>query len=309
MIITLGTTPTVQRTMSFAKLSIDDVNRATSVRQFASGKSINVARVLHALDERVVTTGIVGADGGKFMRMDLNRAGIANDFIDSPTATRLCITLLDESSGTATELIEEAAAPHFDAFDELLAKLGDLMAHADVLVMSGRLAPGAGDDFYAGCVTIARGANVQTVVDAVGTPLKLAMFEHPTIVKPNRAELNATLNRSVETDDNLRDAMAQVIDLGAKWIVVTDGPRDTHLTDGKDFWRIQTPAINAVNPIGSGDAFAAGLAAGLRRKRPVPDACALGVVCAAANAMTAHAGHVNKEDIANLAKVVSAEQI
>jgi len=44
MIITLGTTPTIQRTMTFARLSLDAVNRATSVKQFAAGKSINVIR-------------------------------------------------------------------------------------------------------------------------------------------------------------------------------------------------------------------------------------------------------------------------
>jgi tagatose 6-phosphate kinase len=309
MILTLGTTPTVQRTMTFAKLSIDHVNRATTVRQFASGKSINVARVLHVLGERVLATGIVGADSGKFMRLDLQRAGIANDFIDTITPTRLCITLLDETANTATELIEEAAAPHDEAFDELLTKLSELVADAKVLVMSGRLAPGAGDDFYAGCVSIARSANVKTVVDAVGAPLKLSLSEKPTIVKPNRAELGATFDRSIESEESLRDAMKRVIDLGAMWVVVTDGPRDTHVTDGNEFWRIATPTIKAVNPIGSGDAFAAGLAAGLRREMNVPDACALGVVCAAANTLTAHAGHVNKDDIANLAKVVKAEQL
>jgi tagatose 6-phosphate kinase len=307
MIITLGTTPTVQRTMSFARLTIDAVNRATSVRQFASGKSINVARVLHTLGERVLATGIVGADSGKFMRLDLQRAGIANDFIDTITPTRLCITLLDETAQTATELIEEASPPHAEAFDELLMKLSELAVHAKVLIMSGRLAPDAGDDFYAGCVSITRNANVKSIVDAVGAPLKLSLSEQPTIVKPNRAELGATFDRSIETEQALRDAMKRMIDLGAMWIVVTDGPHDTHVTNGTEFWRIASPSIKVVNPIGSGDAFAAGLAAGLRRGLNVPDACALGVVCAAANAMTAHAGHVNKDDIACLANVVRAE--
>jgi tagatose 6-phosphate kinase len=309
MIITLGTTPTVQRTMTFAKLVIDDVNRATAVRQFASGKSINVARVVHALGERVVATGIVGADSGKFMRLDMQRAGIAHDFITTLTPTRMCLTLIDETAGTATELIQEAEAPHEEAFDELLAKLSELVGSAKVLVMSGTLAPGAGDDFYAGCVSIARGANVKTIVDGRDAPLKLALAEKPTIVKPNRAELAATLGVPIESQIALHDAMKQVIELGASWIVVTDGLKDTIVSDGHDFWRIATPAVKSINPIGSGDSFAAGLAAGLRREMNVPDACALGVVCAAANAMTPHAGHVEKEDIANLAKVVTVERV
>ncbi|MBC8108523.1 MAG: 1-phosphofructokinase family hexose kinase [Anaerolineae bacterium] len=308
MIITLGTTPTVQRTMTFAKLAIDRVNRATSVRQFASGKSINVARVLHALGERVAAAGIVGGDSGKFMRQDMQRCGIAHDFITTFTPTRLCLTLIDESGNTATELIEEAAAPHEEAFDELLGKLTELVGAAKVLVMSGTLAPGAGNDFYAGCVSIARNAGVKTVVDARGIPLKLALAEKPTVVKPNRTELGATFDRLIESEESLRDAMKRVVELGAAWVVVTDGARDTIVSDGNEFWRIATPAVKVINPIGSGDSFAAGLAAGLRREMNVPDACALGVVCAAANAMTSHAGHVNKEDITALAKVVTVEE-
>src|SRR4051812_6926587 len=115
MIITLGTTPTVQRTMTFARLEIDAVNRAKSVRQFASGKSVNCARVLHTLGEPVRTTGLVGGDAGKFMRADLDAAKIAHDYADtSPVETRLCLTLVDEAAGTATELVEESRAvdPH-----------------------------------------------------------------------------------------------------------------------------------------------------------------------------------------------------
>jgi tagatose 6-phosphate kinase len=294
--------------MTFSRLSINHVNRAIAVTQFASGKSINVARVLHTLGERAVATGIVGSDSGKFMRQDMQRAGIAHDFITTLTPTRLGLTLIDEAAGTATELIEEASAPHEEAFDELLAKLTELVNDAKVVVMSGTLAPAAGNDFYAGCVSIARGANVKTIVDARDTPLKLALAEKPTIVKPNRAELGATFDRSIESEASLRDAMKRVVEMGASWIVVTDGAKDTMISDGKEFWRIATPAVKVINPIGSGDSFAAGLAAGLRREMNVPDACALGVVCAAANAMTAHAGHVNKENIAELAKVVTVEQ-
>ena len=46
MIVCLGTTPTMQRTMLFDRVEIDAVNRAVEVREYASGKSVNVAKVL-----------------------------------------------------------------------------------------------------------------------------------------------------------------------------------------------------------------------------------------------------------------------
>src|SRR4051812_9716470 len=129
MIICLGTTPTVQRTMTFARLTIDGVNRATSVRQFASGKSVNVARVLHMLGEPCMATGLLGGDSGKFMRQDMDSTGIAHDFVaPPPPATRLSLTLLDEATRPATELIEEPSPPPPQAFDDLLDKLEELIA-------------------------------------------------------------------------------------------------------------------------------------------------------------------------------------
>ena len=125
MIICLGTTPTVQRTMTFTQLHVGDVNRAKSVTETASGKSLNVARVLHTLGEPLIATGFVGGDSGAFIREDLTRAGIAHDFVSVGPKTRTCVTVIDEAAGAATELIEESKRVEEEAFERLSAKLGE----------------------------------------------------------------------------------------------------------------------------------------------------------------------------------------
>src|SRR2546423_6749529 len=108
MIIFLGTTPAWQRTMTFARLQIDAVNRATEVVEYASGKNINAARVGRTIGEDVIATGLLGGDRGRLIRADLDRAGVAHDFIDVAPETRMCTTGVDRSARTATELLEEA---------------------------------------------------------------------------------------------------------------------------------------------------------------------------------------------------------
>src|SRR5687767_2814604 len=108
MILCVGTTPVMQRTIVFPRLQIDAVNRAVEVHETASGKSINVARVAHTLGEEVLATGFLGGDSGKFIRADLSSARIAHDFVEVTPKTRMCVTVMDESSGHATELVEEA---------------------------------------------------------------------------------------------------------------------------------------------------------------------------------------------------------
>src|SRR5256885_8838859 len=210
MILTLSTTPALQRTMRFASLSIDNVNRATRVREFASGKGINVARVVHTLNHPCVATGFLGGDSGSFCRRDMDAAGIKHDFVTVAANTRTCITLVDEENRTATELIEEAAPVTSSEVEKLVAKLEGLLQHARVLVLSGTLAPGCGDDFYARCIKLAHRASVQTILDAKGAPLELALPEKPFLVKPNRAELAATVNRPIDSEDHVRDAIRAI---------------------------------------------------------------------------------------------------
>ena len=62
MILCLGTTPTVQRTIFLKRLEIDAVNRAHSVIESASGKALNVARVLTTLGKPCVALGFAGGD-------------------------------------------------------------------------------------------------------------------------------------------------------------------------------------------------------------------------------------------------------
>src|SRR5690348_4688636 len=108
MILCLGTTPAAQRTMIFERFAVDAVNRAAHTHDYASGKSINVARVLHTLGRDAVATGFVGGDRGEFLRRDLDQSGIRHDFVTVAAPTRQCITIIDKSAGTATELVEES---------------------------------------------------------------------------------------------------------------------------------------------------------------------------------------------------------
>jgi tagatose 6-phosphate kinase len=305
LIICLGTTPALQQTMTFERVVIDDVNRAIETRQYASGKPINVARVLHTLGRRPLASGFVGGETGKFIRRDLEEIGLAHDFVEVKSATRICVTMVDRSAGTATELIEESAAVGRNDCDLLLAKLRSLMVQCEGLVLSGKLAPGVPEDFYARCITEAAGKLV--ILDATGDALRRALPARPTIVKPNQKELAETAGMTINSDASLKDAISKLITAGPKWVVVTAGAGKTVVSDGKQFWRLATPSVHVISPIGSGDSFAAGLVAAVSAGQEVPEACRLAVACGAANAMTPFAGHLRKDDVNALLTGIAVE--
>jgi tagatose 6-phosphate kinase len=277
--------------MSFAHLAIDAVNRTGDVHQYASGKSLNAARVLHTLGTPVCCAGFVGGDSGEFLLSDLDDAEIPHQFVRVDAPTRLCITLMDREANTATELIEESRKLPPHAFEQLLAKFNELLPAATGVLLSGSLPPGAPPDFYADCVKASVVAGKFVIVDAVGEPLRLALPYHPTVIKPNRQELSQTVGAPVNTDEELKSAIKQLLAMGPQW------DKDTVASDGKTFWKISTPKVKVVSPIGSGDSFAAGLTAGIAAGQSVPDACKLAAACGSANAMTDKAGHLNKFDV------------
>ena len=309
MILCLGTTPTLQRTMTFRRVRIDDVNRAISVSQYASGKSINAARVLHALGKETLATGFLGGDSGKFMRADLDRAQVAHDFLEVTPPTRLCITVVDEEAGTATELVEEAAVVEHKAYARLLHELDANLWRAKAVVLSGSLPPEAPPDFYADCARKCASEKIPVVLDARGEPLKATLPFKPFIVKPNRDELAQTVGAPVDSDQSLRAAMQKMIEMGAQWVAITLGKEGCLLSNGNDFWHIHAPVVKAVSAVGSGDSFAAGLAAGIAQGDAIPQACALGSACGAANALTPLAGQLHLSDVKTLLAQIHIESV
>lgn len=307
MILCLGTTPALQRTMVFDRVELDAVNRAAEVREYASGKPVNAARVLHTLGRPARVTGFLGGDTGRAVRRDLDRAGVRHDFLEVSPPTRVCVTVVDRATSQATELIEESSAVEARDYDALLDKLGRLLVGASALVMLGSLPPNAPGDFYARCVNLATGAGVRSILDAKGEPLRRALAARPFVVKPNQKELQETLGADIGSGAAMRDGIRRLLEGGPAWAVVTSGAEGAVVSDGERFWRIAAPRVPAVSPIGSGDALAAGLAAGIAAGLPVPDACALGVACGAANAMTALAGHVDPVEVDRLRPRVRVE--
>jgi tagatose 6-phosphate kinase len=81
-------------------------------------------------------------------------------------------------------------------------------------------------------------------------------------------------------------AMKELSEQGAHRAVVTAGQEPTLAWDGRQPWGIAGPTLKAVNPIGSGDAFTAGLAWRLASGDDLGEARGWGVAAGGANALT-----------------------
>lgn len=295
--------------MVFENFSLDTVNRATKTLDGVAGKSVNVAKVLRTLGESPIATGFIGGDRGSLVESSLMGRGIETEFVKVAPETRLCTTVIDESAGTNTELVQESNAVPQDKYRELMEVVRKWARRCRAMVISGTLTPRAPIDFYRRCTQLATECDLLSVVDAKGPALTEALKARPGVVKPNRSELAATVGHQLTSELELISAMRALCDRGARSVIVTSGNEPTLAFDGQQFWRIHAPKITAVNPIGSGDAFTAGLVWQLLRGADLGEACRWASAAGAANALTMMPGEIRRKDVQQLAAQVTVEVI
>jgi tagatose 6-phosphate kinase len=95
-----------------------------------------------------------------------------------------------------------------------------------------------------------------------------------------------------------------LLDSGARAVLITRGSRSAYFTDGRQILEILPPEIEAVNPVGSGDAVTAGVATALNRGRGLEEAVIDGMACGAANALNLVSGYLQTDDVERLKPAV-----
>ena len=305
----VGLTPAVQEVLEFQPFKEGGVNRPVAVTTSAAGKAVNVAHVLRTLGGRPLVLGFLGGHTGQMVRADLDRWGVQHEWVPVPEPTRICQTLLDRATGRITELVEEAALPSRPAWDGLRRKYARLAPRVAMITISGTLMPGARPDVYRELAQVAEQQAVPLIIDSQRVPLLRALPHHPLVVKLNVEELENTLERKLRSARAILGAARELIAAGARHVVVTHGARGAWLVSPDKAWRFQSPAIHAVNPIGSGDAVTAGLAYGLLEQRPLPEAVRLGIACGTANALTLTPGTVTRSTVARLLGAVRCASV
>lgn len=304
MILCIGTTPAAQRVMRFTRLELDAVNRAQETTDSIAGKSINVSKVLYELGADPFAVGFAGGDRGRELLHSLSDRGIKSEFVQVPARTRQCITVLDESSRKVTELVEESRPVDLEYYMALRAIITRVLPGCRAVVMSGSLTPGGPVEFYREITEAANANTALSVVDAQGASLVHALTAHPGLVKPNRQELAATVMRPLNDDSDVIEAMREVQRRGAARVVVTAGKAPTLALDGEHLWRIETPTIPVINPIGSGDAFTAALVWRLVQNCSLGEACRWAAAAGAANALSEVPGELKRAQVEELAEQV-----
>jgi 1-phosphofructokinase family hexose kinase len=306
-ILAAGLSPAWQQMLDFEHFRPGEVNRARSAHWCASGKVLNVGLALHSLGARARTLSLCGSGpAGAALRQDFERLGVDVRWVDTVAPMRVCTTILDEATGRTTELVENAPPITRDEVADFRAAYRDEVRRASLVVLTGSLPSGAGEDLFS---ELLAGFETPALLDVRGRSLTAALPLRPRLIKPNREELEQTVGRSLPDEAAVFDAMRELHRVGALAVVVSQGAGPLLALDDGERYRVEPPTVRVVNPIGCGDCLAAGLAVALDRGDDIAAALRFGVAAAAVNARELLPARLDAQAVAELATRVRIERL
>ncbi len=299
MILTLGLSPAIQKTISFSRLIPGEVNRAREYLLDASGKSINVSRVLRQAGEEVTALVPVGTENSNLFRNLCRRDGLVLAEVPTRGRVRKCYTLLDLETGEATELVVNEPEPVLPAEEEALKEqyLTLLNEGIQAVALSGSRLPGFSEDLIPFLVREARKRNLLFFADYRGEDLRNSFQSEdikPDYVKINAGEFDQTFPEY--THSNLGDRIARASEEFRCAFIITRGADSTLYAEGGVKGEMESLPVKAVNPIGCGDAFTAGLIHGITRQNTLRESVEWGREFASRNALSRRPGWIKETE-------------
>ncbi len=306
-ILFVAANTSIDRFHEVGHLAPGAIHRPDRVVAVPGGKGLNAARAAALLGADVVVAGIAGGRAGEWIADRLADLGIRASLIRSVGETRTCLSVLDRSDGSLTEFYEPGQAIGADTWAALEEAIKDHIATGELgtVTMSGSLPPGAPVDGYARIVRMAADAGIPVIVDAHGPALDHAIAAGPSVVKINAAEAGAPS----AADPGVVPAARAILARGARSVVVTLGSEGAIAVDDSGAWRLVGPPARGAYPVGSGDAFLAGLAMGTVDGLGLVDAARHGIAAGYANAQLPGAGTLDPAAAKAALDQVAAEPI
>jgi len=320
--LTVCLNPTLQKTLRFSSIHPGTVNRTGAHRLDASGKGINVTRVLTQLGKKALHLTQLGGGLRPLFLSLCEQDGLSVQWVESESQIRFCYTLLSGMESTlsdtdgalqdgsaVTELIEESETVRAGTEDRLLETFDDILVRGrdlSWLIISGTKAAGFSDSVIPAMTQRAKDKRLKVILDIKGKDLTESIKYQPDIVKPNLFEFAADFapelikNNELTALDNIAKERIKsaVLDMAQKYkcrVILTNGSRKIIAADNLStdiFYEIEVLPVKTVNSIGCGDAFTAGLASALEDGADFREAIGEGCKCGALNAALVRPGVV-----------------
>ncbi|MBZ5488962.1 1-phosphofructokinase [Halomonas aquamarina] len=259
-VVCITLNPALDLAFALDTLTLGAVNRPRHAQLEAAGKGVNVARVLASLGHDVVVSGFLGSDNdGPFQRA-FEQMGVTDAFVRVTGETRINAKLA-EASGRVTDINGPGIAVDTAQVDSLMVTLEQQIAttRPDALLVAGSLPPGLDLTAFGEFLTRLKATGVALWVDTSGDALLRAISVAPEAVKPNEIELADWAGNTLESFEQRLSATTRLHQTGVCQALLSAGADGVIWVNADGAWQATPPKVQAINTVGAGDTFVAGM--------------------------------------------------
>lgn len=282
MILTLTVNPALDRNVTVDRLVFEDRAYILSRNEAPGGRGINASCVIHSFGGEtaaIVPSG--GSTGARFEQL-LSGCGYPVHVVRIDNEIRTNLTITDKTGLTVK--LNELGPPMNEAELDLLERaVRENLDQSSWLLLCGSLPPGVPPSFYSRLIALARERHVMTLLDTDGDALRQGVEAGPTVVAPNQQEAERLLNRALITRTHFLEAADRIRQMGAEYIILSLGARGAIGAREGQMLEAIPPRIEAVCPIGAGDALVAAFAWSMKQRDDFAEALRWGVAAGTAS--------------------------
>lgn len=282
-ILTLTMNPAIDRIILIDRLVFEDRAYIQSTTDAAGGRGINAARVLTSLGASATAVTISGGECGRDFEKYLQQDKFAKQIVHIRNNIRINLTITDRQ-GLTVKLNEVGPAVSKSEVKQVVEAIEKLLPKSAWLMLCGSLPPEADLHFYTDLIHLATKHGVETLLDTDGDALLYGIEAGPSIVKPNQSEAERLLNKALITRSHSIEAVKRIKAMGAKRAVLSLSSRGVIAASSEDgILEVIPPRVDAVSPIGAGDALAAAMVWALDKGDSFMEALRWGVAAGTAS--------------------------
>ncbi len=137
----------------------------------------------------------------------------------------------------------------------------------------------------------------KVILDTSGDYLKYGLEAQPTMIKPNRDEIEALYNIKLGGTDDVIVYAKKMAEEGIPYVVVSLGGDGSLLVCEEGIYQTRPPKVDVVNTVGCGDSMVGGFAVALEQNKTPGEALRYAAAVATANAMSPNTGDFDPENM------------
>jgi 1-phosphofructokinase family hexose kinase len=272
--------------ISVDRLAFEDRSYINSTSESAGGRGINASCVIHCFGGKTTALLTSGGEAGKRLEEHLQQDGLSFQAVPIEREIRTNLTITDRH-GLTVNVNEKGPELSKEEVARVEAAVKEMLDRATWLMVCGSIPPGVPSSFYGRLIAAARKKKVKTLLHADGESLRLGVEERPTVATPNHQEAERLLGRNLLTRTHYLEAAERIRTMGPESVVLSLGSRGAVGAFRDGLVEAVPPRIDAVCPIGSGDALSAAYTWSMERKNNAVEALRWGVAAGTASARLA----------------------